>query len=300
MSVDARDVNGALVVHPHFKRLTATNGAQEFGAAIHKGVLDGYRGVGIDFAGVEFADAAVLSVLTTEFKFILRKRGFICIYNTSKDLREFYRQTILDKLIPVCEDEKSALQLLECYKKVVTEGGFVKNLYSRIYSAGFRMGVLPDRRKSVTGGVVEIERRKNAPVAPITATKAPATKEPPVVDELTEALDRIMPLDADLPEAPKEDQVKIQIEATMKNSPAPPEPEDEDMLLPLEPEDQPRRKSRKPKKVEPVPQSTAPVVEPVKPVEKSEPEESVPAKPKPKPRPRRKPASKGGSPKKET
>ena len=113
MSVDVYEVKGVLIIHPELSRVTALGGAEEFRTVVNKALKDGYLAVAVDLAGVEYADSAMIGTLVDAFKQLNRENGTICLFNVSQELREFFRQTVLDRFIQIFPDEESVLLALE-------------------------------------------------------------------------------------------------------------------------------------------------------------------------------------------
>jgi len=75
-------------------------------------VKGGHLAIAVDLAGVEYADSTMIGILISTFKSLNQSKGMICLYNVGSELHEFFRQTVLDRLIEVCKDEQTALRLL--------------------------------------------------------------------------------------------------------------------------------------------------------------------------------------------
>lgn len=128
MGVDVREVKGVLVVHPDLKRVTAASGAEEFRSTIDDAVTKGRLAIALDLAGIEYADSTMIGVLIAAFKSLNQNGGLICAYNVGPELHEFFRQTVLDRLIEVCKSEDDALDLFKDRSKSKKKG--LRGLFS--------------------------------------------------------------------------------------------------------------------------------------------------------------------------
>lgn len=128
MGADRREVNGVLIVHPTDSRLTAMSGAGELREALMGAVRRGHLALAVDLAGVEYADSTMIGDLIAAFKDLHRDGGLICLFNVAPELREFLHQTVLDRLIEICTDERAALLLMEDRPKSKRRG--LRRLFS--------------------------------------------------------------------------------------------------------------------------------------------------------------------------
>lgn len=113
MSVDVREVKGVLIVRPGNRRVTAVSGANEFREALDKALTAGHLAVAVDLTGVEYADSTMIGALISAFKNLHQHGGLICLFNVGSELREFFRQTVLDRVIEIRKDEQSAIDLFD-------------------------------------------------------------------------------------------------------------------------------------------------------------------------------------------
>ncbi len=227
MSVHVKVLSGAYIVHPRFARLTATRGAREFRAALQKGINDGYQGIAIDFSGVEFADRAIMHVLTGAYKLHSQSYGLMFAFHCSDDLEEFFEQTLLDRLIPVVQDEEAALSVLAGCKKREPDEPVPRKLLEKAYAVGHRIGVLRDRRVVAVNIPPEHDRRAKRgpsqvaevpPVEPARVAVQPEETPPPA--------EQALPAPPEEPAAPKKRPSKPRRREKAQQSA-------EDLVLPL-------------------------------------------------------------------
>lgn len=128
MSVEKREVGGVLIVHPTTTRVTAVVGAEELREALESAGKEGHLAIAVDLAGVEYADSTMIGLLIGAFKTLTQNRGLICLFNVAPELHEFFRQTVLDRLIEICKDEQTALELFEGGPKMKRKG--LRGLFS--------------------------------------------------------------------------------------------------------------------------------------------------------------------------
>jgi len=111
MNVETRTADGVLIVRPGAGRITALSGADLLRQALEKAIARGHLAIAVDLDGVEYADSTMLGVLISAFKALNQRGGLVCAFNVGSELREFFHQTVLDRVIDVCKDESEALGL---------------------------------------------------------------------------------------------------------------------------------------------------------------------------------------------
>ncbi len=84
--------------------------------ALESAGKEGHLAIAVDLAGVEYADSTMIGLLIGAFKTLTQNRGLICLFNVAPELHEFFRQTVLDRLIEICKDEQTALSCLRAVR----------------------------------------------------------------------------------------------------------------------------------------------------------------------------------------
>ena len=183
MSVHEREVDGVLILHPALARITRSSGVSEFGASLRRARETGHLAIAIDLQGVEYADSELITALLTEFKQLIKMHGLMCLFNVGTELREFFRQTIIDHLIEIHEDKRSAVDRFADLPKRTRTLGRLTTALVPVYTWLHKVGVTADCRRLGDRRVVPDRRcipdrrsyRSQARAVPPTA----APSEPP-------------------------------------------------------------------------------------------------------------------------
>ncbi len=116
MQIDVKERDGVAILHPDSARIGASD-AEAVGSTIREMFDDGRLAIAVDLRSVEFMDLSCLRTLVTEYKYLNRYHGLVCLFNVAPALHDFLQHTVLDAVIDVCEDEEAALAAFESVPK---------------------------------------------------------------------------------------------------------------------------------------------------------------------------------------
>ena len=109
MSVHEREEDGVLVVRPTAERITQPTEVKQFKTSLRRVRENGYLAIAIDLQDVRYVNNQLVSVLLTESKLLARIHGLIYLFSVRTELREFFRQTIVDYVLEIHKDKSSAI-----------------------------------------------------------------------------------------------------------------------------------------------------------------------------------------------
>ncbi len=122
MEIEVRTAGGVQILRPTLSRLTAVSGADGLDQSIRQAIADGNLAIAINMTEVEYADSTAIGALIRGYKQLATGQGTLCLFGVGEELREFFRQTVLDRLIDIEPDEQSALQMFEGQPKKRRKG----------------------------------------------------------------------------------------------------------------------------------------------------------------------------------
>ena len=109
--LEVEDSGDVAVVHFVDKKILDEQNIQMIGDDLFRLVDElGRRKILLNFGNVEFLSSAALGKLITMNRKVQAVRGKLVLCNISKEIREVFEITKLDKLFTILADEQSALQ----------------------------------------------------------------------------------------------------------------------------------------------------------------------------------------------
>jgi anti-sigma B factor antagonist len=110
--LEVEDVNGIAVVNFIDKKILDEQNIQAIGDDLFKLVDElGNRKILLNFSNVEFLSSAALGKLITMNRKVATAKGKLILCGISKDIREVFEITKLDKLFSIVADEATAMQM---------------------------------------------------------------------------------------------------------------------------------------------------------------------------------------------
>ena len=88
MQIDVRERDGVAILHPDSARIGASD-AEAVGSTIREMFDEGRLAIAVDLRSVEFMDLSCLRTPVTEYKYLNRYHGLVCIFNVAPALHDF-------------------------------------------------------------------------------------------------------------------------------------------------------------------------------------------------------------------